>query len=123
MALNAYSGSALQWTVPFPAALLAGGAQAVVANNSWFDVGFYMDRLQNVYGMLGFPLFGWLPSSAWSGINNVNAQPVPKAKVCAYQVGVSGAWTPTAVGLTPCVATFGSTLTSELDLVIAAKER
>lgn len=127
MSLNAYSGSVLQWSIPFPVALLAGGANAVIANNSWFDVGFYMDRLQNVYGMLGFPLVGWVPPSAWSGVNNVNAQPAPKAKVCAFQGVYNGQivtpWTPTALGLTPCVATFGSALTSQLDYVMAAKER
>src|ERR1700729_978676 len=30
MNLNAYSGSTLLWSVPFPAVLLAGGAQAVI---------------------------------------------------------------------------------------------
>lgn len=127
MALNAYSGSVLLWSVPFPAALLAGGANAVVAANSWFDVGFSIDRQLNVYGLLGFPLVGWVPPSAWSGVNNVNAQPAPKAKVCAFQSVFNGQivspWTPTALGLTPCVATFGSGLTSELDFVLAAKER
>lgn len=127
MNLNAYSGSALQWSIPFPAALLAGGAQAVIANNSWFDIGFMIDRQLNVYGMLGFPLIGWLPAQAWSGTNNVNAQPVPKAKVCAFQGVFNGAiqtpWTPTAVGLTPTITTFGSALTSVADFILAAKER
>jgi hypothetical protein len=127
MSLNAYSGSVLQWSIPFPTILLAGGAQAIIANNSWFDVGFYMDRSMNVYGMLGFPLVGWVPQSAWTGVNNVNAQPPPKAKVCAFQGIFNGQivipWTPTALGLTPAVATFGSALTAALDFVIASKER
>jgi hypothetical protein len=127
MNLNAYSGSVLQWSIPFPASLLAGGSNAVIANNSWFDVGFMIDRALNVYGMLGFPLFGWLPAQAWTGTNNVNAQPVPKAKVCAFQSFYNGQlvnpWTPTAVGLTPTITTFGSALTAEADFIIAAKER
>lgn len=127
MNLNAYSGAALQWSVPFPAALLAGGAQAVIANNSWFDIGFMIDRSLNVYGMLGFPLVGWLPAQAWTGLNNVNAQPVPKAKVCAFQSIFNGQivnpWTPTGVGLTPTITTFGSALTAQADFILASKER
>jgi hypothetical protein len=127
MNLNAYSGSVLQWSIPFPAALLAGGANAVIANNQWFDIGFYIDRLLNVYGMLGFPLFGWLPAQAWTGLNNVNAQPVPKAKVCSFQGVYNGQivtpWTPTAAGLTPTITTFGSGLTSQVDFIMASKER
>jgi hypothetical protein len=125
--LNAYSASVLQWSIPFPAALLAGGANAIIANNSWFDIGFYMDRQQNVYGMLGYPLFGWLPAQAWSGTNNVSAAPTPKAAVCAFQGVYNGQivtpWTPSTAGLTPCIAAFGSGLTSQVDFVIAAKER
>lgn len=127
MALNAYSASVLQWTVPFPTVLLAGGANAVIANNSWFDVGFYIDRSLNVYGLLGFPLVGWLPASAWTGVNNVNAQPVPKAKVCAFQGVYNGQivtpWTPTTAGLTPTITTFGSALTAQADFIMASKER
>jgi hypothetical protein len=127
VALNAYASSALQWSVPFPAALLAGGANAVIGNNLWFDIGFYMDRQQNVYGMLGYPLFGWVPAQAWSGVNNVNANPAPKAAVCAFQGVYNGQivtpWTPTTVGLTPCIAAFGSALTSLVDFVIVSKER
>jgi hypothetical protein len=127
MTLNAYASSVLLWSVPFPSVLLAGGAQAVIANNQWFDVGFSIDRQLNVYGLLGFPLVGWVPPSAWTGINNVNAQPAPKAKVCAFQSVFNGQivtpWTPTTAGLTPAVATFGSALTSQLDFILAAKER
>jgi hypothetical protein len=127
MSLNAYSGSVLQWSVAFPTSLLVGGANAVIANNLWFDLGFYMDRSMNVYGMLGFPLVGWVPAQAWSGVNNVNAQPPPKAKVCAFQGVYNGAiqtaWTPTGVGLVPAIAAFGSALTSEVDFILAAKER
>jgi hypothetical protein len=125
--LNAYSASTLLWSVPFPAALLAGGSNAVIANNSWFDIGFSIDRQLNVYGMLGFPLVGWLPAQAWSGVNNVNAQPTPKANVCAYQSVYNGTivnpWTPTTAGLVPSITTFGSGLTAEVDFILAAKER
>jgi hypothetical protein len=127
MNLNAYSGSVLQWSIPFPASLLAGGSNAVIANNSWFDVGFSIDRSLNVYGLLGWPLVGWQPASAWTGTNNVNAAPTDKAKVCAFQGVYNGQivtpWTPTALGLTPSITTFGSALTAQVDFVMASKER
>jgi len=122
MALYAYSGSTQTWKVAIPAAVLS----AYYANATWIDVGFYMDRLQNVYAMVGFPLFGWQPASAWSGTNNVNAAPVPKAAIASYQVQVSGAWTPTTALLTPAIiVAAGSAAAATLyaDFILASKER
>lgn len=120
--LYAYSGSVLQWTVVIPAAVLA----LYYANAAWIDIGFEMDRLQNVYAFFGFPLVGWTPNSAWSGTNNVNAAPTPKARVAAYQVGVSGAWTPTTVALAPTLMAYSigaASTTVYADFAFATKER
>jgi hypothetical protein len=116
------SGSTVQFTVPIPAAALT----AYYANAQWIDVGFEIDRLLNVYAFFGYPLVGWLPAQAWTGTNNVNATPTPKARVAAYQVGVSGAWTPTAVGLAPTIMMYSigaASNTAFIDFAFAAKER
>lgn len=118
--LTAYSASALQWTLTIPATTLAGGAYA---NAQWLDLAFHMDRLQNVYAYAGFPLFGWVPPSAWTGVNNVNAAPPPRGAVAAYQVGVQGAWTPTVNGLTYAIIASGTIQTVNADFILAAKER
>jgi hypothetical protein len=122
MNMYAYSGSTLQWTVPIPAAVLT----AYYAAAKWIDIGFYMTRDQNVYAQVGFPLFGYNPQQNWSGTNNVNAAPVPKANVAAYQVGVSGAWTPTTALLTPAIiiqTSSNAAKTAYADFIFAAKER
>ena len=120
--LYVYSGSALQITVPIPAAVLT----AYYANNNWIDIGFEIDRQLNIYAFFGYPLVGWVPPSAWTGTNNVNATPTPKARVASYQVGVSGAWTPSAVGLAPTLMAYSigaASNTMYADYAFAAKER
>jgi hypothetical protein len=118
--LTAYSASTLQWTLTLPATVLAGGAYA---NAQWLDLAFYVDRLQNVYAFAGFPLVGWVPQSAWTGVNNVNAAPPGLGAVAAYQTSVSGTWTPTTNGLTYAVIASGTTQTAYVDYIMAAKER
>jgi hypothetical protein len=121
--LNAYSASVLQWSLPIPASLLVGGASAVYGNALWIDLGFYMDRLQNVYAFFGFPLVGWVPASAWVGSNANTATPPSLGAVAAYQTGVSGAWTPTTLGLAPAIFLAGSAQTGNIDFIMASKER
>ena len=119
--LEAYSGSTLLWSVTIPMATLSNGI--AYGNAQWLDLAIYMDRLQNVYAFAGFPLFGWLPPSAWTGLNNVNAAPGPLGAIAAYQTGVSGAWTPTTNGLTPAVILDATALTCYVDFLYGAKER
>jgi hypothetical protein len=96
----------------------------VYANASWFDVGFYMDRNMDVYGFLGYPLFGWVPQQAWTGTNNVNAQPPALGACCAYNVKVSGTWTPSTALLTPAQVIAGNAASTVYsDFIFAAKER
>lgn len=122
--LNAYNASTLQWSIALPAASLAGGAYA---NASWLDLAFYMDRQQNVWAFAGFPIFGWVPPSAWSGVNNVNAAPPSLGAVAAFQGVYNGAiitpWTPTANGLTYGLILTGTTQTLQSDFIYASKER
>lgn len=122
--LTAYNASTLLWSISIPATTLAGGAYA---NNQWLDLAFYMDRLQNVYAFAGFPLFGWVPPSAWTGVNNVNAAPPPLGAVAAFQSVYNGAiinpWTPTANGLTYAVIATATVQTVLTDFMFAAKER
>jgi hypothetical protein len=124
--LAAYSGSVLQWSVPIPANVLALFYTAA----TWVDIGFEIDRNQNVYAWMGFPLVGWLPASAWSGVNNVNAQPVPKARVASFQQFYNGIlvnpWTPSTALLTPAVIVSPNTAAAQtlyLDFLLASKER
>lgn len=119
VALTAYSGSALQWSVPIPAAALS----LYYTATNWVDLGFYMDRSQNVFAFFGYPLVGWLPQQAWTGVNNVNATPTPKAVVAAYQTQVSGQWTPTTAALTAGLIVAGTIQTAYVDFIFAAKER
>jgi hypothetical protein len=124
--LIAISGSTVTWTVPIPAAVLSG----YYANTNWIDIGFEMDRQQNVYAFFGYPLVGWLPQQAWTGVNNVNASPTPKARVAAFQSVYNGtivnAWTPTAVALAPTIMAYSigaASTTMYVDFGFAAKER
>lgn len=121
--LTAYNASTLQWTLTLPTPL-AGGAYA---NASWIDLAFYIDRLQNVQAFAGFPLFGWTPASAWTGVNNVNAAPGPLGAVAAFNQYANGVqinpWTPTANGLTYGLIATGTTQTVYSDFILAAKER
>jgi hypothetical protein len=120
VALKAYSGSTNTWSVSIPAAVLT----ASYTNATWIDVGFYMDRLMNVYVFFGFPLVGWVPASAWTGVNNTTAAPPPLGAVAAYQVSTSGAWTPsTATTLTPGVIADATAETVYVDFMMASKER
>jgi hypothetical protein len=113
--LSAVSGSVTLWTVNIPAAALA----LYYANSTWVDFGFYMDRSQNVYAFLGYPLFGFIPASAWTSAT----QPPPLGAVAAYQVQVSGAWTPSTALLTPAFLVSANAQTVNLDFLMAAKER
>jgi hypothetical protein len=121
--LTAYNASTLQWTLTLPTAL-PGGAYA---NANWLDIGFYIDRLQNVQAFAGFPLFGWTPASAWTGVNNVSAAPGPLGAVAAWNQYYNGVlvnpWTPTANGLTYGLIATGTTQTVSADFILAAKER
>lgn len=123
ISLTAYNASTLQWTAVVPAAL-PGGAYA---NASWMDLAFYIDRLQNVQVFAGFPLFGWQPASAWTGVNNVNAAPGPLGAVASFIQYANGVqitpWTPTANGLTYGVIATGTTQTVNVDFILASKER
>jgi hypothetical protein len=121
--VTAYSASTLQWTVTIPASLLVGGASAVYGNALWVDMGFYIDRLQNVFVFFGYPLVGWVPASAWTGSNANTALPPALGAVAAYQTGVSGTWTPTTAGLAPAAFFTGSAQVSYLDFIMASKER
>lgn len=122
--LTAYSASTLQWTVTVPAASLAGGGYA---NAQWLDLAFYMDRLQNIMVFAGFPLFGFVPASAWTGVNNVNAAPPALGAVASFQTVYNGAiinpWTPTVNGLTYAVIAAGTVQTVNVDFVLVSKER
>jgi hypothetical protein len=124
--LIAVTGGVVQFTVPIPAAVLA----LYYANTNWIDIGFEMDRQQNVWAHFGYPLYGWVPPSAWTGTNNVSAQPTAKARVAAFESVYNGAiqnpWTPTTVALSPTVmaySTGAASSTMYLDFCIAAKER
>jgi hypothetical protein len=118
VALAAYSASTLLWSIPIPAAAITNW----LGVNLWLDIGFYMDRLMNVYAFFGFPLVGWVPASAWTG-SGLASIPPPLGAVAAYQVSVSGAWTPSTALLTPGIILTGTTQTAEVDFLMAAKER
>jgi hypothetical protein len=124
ISLNAYSASVLTWTVAIPSTLSNG---VTYSNAQWLDLAFYMDRLQNVQAFVGFPLFGWLPASAWTGVNNLNPSPGPMGAIAAYNQFYNGQlqnpWTPTTAGLTYGVIASGTTQTVYSDFVLASKER
>lgn len=121
--LTAYNASVLQWTVTVPSTLPGGP----YANTNWIDLAFAIDRLQNVQVFAGFPLFGWQPASAWTGVNNVNAAPGPLGAVASFIQYANGVqinpWTPTANGLTYGLIATGTTQTVLGDFIFASKER
>jgi hypothetical protein len=116
MTLQAYSSSTQLWSVAIPSAVLT----LYYGNNLWLDLGFYYDRLQNVYAFVGFPMVGWVPASAWV---NATQPPANNGAIAAYQTQVSGTWTPSTLALTPAVVFSGTAQTARVDFVMAAKER
>lgn len=62
-AANSPSGVAQTRVMPVPLAAVL----PVLINNQWFDIGFQIDRNQNMYGYLGQNLVGWIPQSGTDG--------------------------------------------------------
>lgn len=97
-----------------------------LANNVNIDLGFHVDRAQNVYAYVGSQLVGYLPQSG-TGANNasgVPAIPAPGPVAALQQAAV-----PTAmpvVNLNPTMALGSGTAASStmtVDFALAAKER
>ncbi len=118
--LEAYSSSTKLWSITLPMATLSNNI--AYGNAQWLDLAFEVDRGLNVSAFAGFPLFGWLPASAWTGTNNVNAAPGPLGKIAQY-VTPSAGWTPPTANLTPAVILTATALTCYVDFLYGAKER
>ena len=94
---------------------------ATMANNTWIDVGWYVDRNQNVKAFIGYPLVGYALQSGTGPVNSsgVTVTPFP---------GPNASFAPTLTGanLNFTVALQSGTASSKTmlaDFGMAAKER
>lgn len=128
-AAHSPSGVALTRTIAIPTAAVA----LALVNNQWFDIGFQIDRNQNLFGYVGVGLVGWVPQSGSGGTVTVGGTPtIPvRGKVAAnynwlaQNTGLMGnvatpmMYTNTPVGMT--LAASGSAV--QVDFMGAQKER
>jgi hypothetical protein len=81
-----------------------------LANNSYIDLAFFIDRNQNLYGFVGFPLVGWIPQSgsgAADPTTGLSLNPPSGPVVANYNYQSQGVQTPimfTTVNLAPTLA-------------------
>lgn len=122
------SGSvALTWAIP--------AAAYNLVNNTNIDLGFYIDRLQNINVFVGSQLVGWIPQSGTGGVNSAGVASLPVVGRSLQVVGPGqpvsgnqvGPWTVSAVNLSPTLGvqsgTGGGAKTMTVDFVCAQKER
>ena len=104
-----------------------------LANNSYIDLAFYIDRNQNLRGFVGFPMVGWIPQSgsgAVDPITGLSINPPSGAVVANYNYQSQGIQTPimfTTVNLAPTLAISNgitaAATTALADFHCAQKER
>lgn len=81
-----------------------------LANASFIDLAFFIDRNQNLYGYVGFPLVGWIPQSGSGAVDPITGLSLnpPNGPVLAnYNYQSQGVQTPimfTTVNLAPTLA-------------------
>jgi len=112
------SGSAHQATVAIPASVIS----LFLANATFIDLGFYVNRQGDVEFFVGYPLVGYLLASAWTSAT----QPPPAGPAAAYRASVSGQLTFSATLLAPTLvlsAGAAAAKTMTVDFLLAAKER
>ena len=135
--LTVSASTTLTWTIPTSAYTLAAGSLS--AGTAQIDLGFYIDRYQNINVFVGSQLFGWLPQSGTGGVSattGVSTLPVvgPALRIysAAYAVdfpvggSMVGPWTISSANLNP---TFGiqtqsaAAINSQIDFWMTQKER
>lgn len=121
------SGSvALTWAIP--------AASYALANATNIDLGFYIDRSQNLNVFVGSQLVGYLPQSGTGGVNTAGVTSLPVVGRCLQVVPTGnipggaqvGPWTVSAANLAPTLgvltgAAVAKTMT--VDFIGAQKER
>lgn len=81
-----------------------------LANASYIDLAFFIDRNQNLYAYVGFPLVGWIPQSGSGAVDPITGLSLnpPSGPVLAnYNYQSQGVQTPimfTTVNLAPTLA-------------------
>lgn len=101
-------------------------AAYALANATYIDLAWYVDRSQNVYAFVGSQLVGFIPQSGTGGVNAAGVPSLPVAgAVAAFQQSVTALALPT-VALAPTIAIQSGTAASStmtVDFLLAAKER
>lgn len=101
-------------------------AAYTLANNTNIDLGWFVDRNQNIYAFVGSQLVGYMNQSGTGPVSSSGTSILPVlGPVAALQQAVTPL-TLTAVALNPTLAILAGTTTIKnmtVDLVMAAKER
>lgn len=81
---NSPTGSAVSQTVTIPAVAYT------LANATFIDLGFYIDRTQNIYVFVGSQLVGFMPQSGTGAVNSAGVSILPvNGPVAALQQTVN----------------------------------
>ncbi len=97
-----------------------------LADATFIDLGWYVDRQQNIYAFVGGQLVGWIPQSGTGSVTAAGTSVLPvKGPIASLQQSIT-ALTLTANVLTPTLALQSGTASSKTmttDFWLAAKER
>lgn len=125
------ASTAMTWAIPASAYTLAAATN--------IDVGFYIDRNQNINVFVGSVLVGWLPQSGTGAVNPVTGVTVLPVVGRQLQVvssnfvasglagtGYTGPWTITTANLNPTIAVQAGSAAADsitADFIAVQKER
>lgn len=98
----------------------------VLANNTYIDLGWYVDRNQNIYAFVGSQLIGYMQQSGTGPVNSAGVSVLPVAGPVAALQQSATPLTLTAANLNPTLCFGAGTATAKTmiaDYWLAAKER
>lgn len=96
-------------------------AAYTLANNVNIDLGWYVDRNQNVYAFVGGQLVGWIPQSGSGAVNAAGVSILPVlGPVASFQPALTAATLNQTLGIDSGTA---SSKTMTADFIMTAKER
>lgn len=112
-----------------PTTIVIPTSAYTLANNTFIDLGLYVNKTQDILVFVGGQLVGWIPQSGTGAVNTAGVTLVPNlGPAAALRQGAPGTGTValTAVNLNPTLAFQSGTASSKtaiVDFWLSAKER
>ena len=101
-------------------------ANYTLANSTYIDLAFFVDRNQVLNGYVGYPLAGYLPQSGSVGVVPPQSSPAASLTIAGGVYSTVNNWIATTATLNPTVVLQSGTASSKtglLDFLMVAKER